>query len=310
MSVQQVPDWEDKMRDEELLVLRRQIEEAPITADLHESRAAYEAMAGQFPLPEDVRIDVWALGGVPAERHTSTKSSRAGAILYLHGGGYVIGSLGTHRHFVAELSRQSGLDAFAIDYRLAPEHLYPAAIEDAVSAYRALLQLYEPHSIAVAGDSAGAGLVMAMLLSLRDQGLAQPACAYAISPWVDLAATGNSIETKAGEDPLASKELLLLMAERYLGGADPKMPLASPIYADLTGLAPILIQVGSAEILLDDSTRLAAAAGAAGVSVRLEIWPEMIHTWPVFYPVLSAGRKAIAKAIEFINVSTGEKASA
>jgi len=287
------------MRSEDLLLLRKQIEENPYSADLAVMRASHEA-AGQFPLPSDVRVEAFQLAGLSAERHTNTRARRPGVIFYLHGGGYVTGSLNTHRYYVAELTRQSGLDAVAIDYRLAPENPYPAAIEDAVRAYRSLIQEYAPDSIVIAGDSAGAGLLMATLLSVRDQNVAQPACAYCVSPWVDLEVTGASIETKADEDPMVRKDLLLSTAKNYLGTVDPRTPLASAIHADLSGLPPLLIQVGSAEMLLDDSTRLAAVAGAAGVQVQLEIWPDMIHTWPVFYPVLADGTKAITKAVDFM----------
>jgi acetyl esterase/lipase len=189
----------------------------------------------------------------------------------------------------------------ALDYRLAPEHPFPAAVEDALKGYRYLLaQGLAPGDIAIAGDSAGGGLVVALLLAIRDAGLAQPACGWLISPWVDLEGIGGSMAALAAIDPLVQKESLLELAGHYLNGANPRTPLAAPLYADLRGLAPMLIQVGAAETLLDDSIRLAGAAGAADVAVTLEVWPEMIHVWHVFHPQLAAGRRAISAGARFV----------
>ena len=197
--------------------------------------------------------------GVRAEWTSTPGAASDAAILYLHGGGYVIGSLDSHRHLVAEAGRAAGCWALALDYRLAPEHPFPAAVEDArcrlsLSARRAASS---PERIAIAGDSAGGGLVVAAMVAIRDAGLPQPGCGWCISPWVDMEAIGETMTSKAAADPTVQKAGILDMARLYLNGADPRSPLAAPLYADLTGLAPLLIQVGAAETLLDDALRLA-----------------------------------------------------
>ena len=212
----------------------------------------------------------------------------------MHGGGYVVGSLDSHRHLVSEAGRAAKAWALALDYRLAPEYPFPAAVEDAVAGYRYLLSRgIRPGCIAIAGDSAGGGLVVAAMLAIREAGLAQPACGWCISPWIDMEGIGETMSSKAEADPMVQREPLLEMAGLYLGGANPRSPLAAPIYADLRGLAPLLIQVGAAETLLDDAIRLAKAAGAADVRVDLQVWPEMVHVWHLFHPELKAGRRAI-----------------
>jgi acetyl esterase/lipase len=224
------------------------------------------------------------------------------ALFYLHGGAYVAGSAQGYRGLAAELGRAAGVRLFSADYRLAPEHPFPAAVDDGVAAYRALLDRgFDPSRLVVAGDSAGGGLTLAVLVALRDGGAPLPAAALLISPWADLGCDSESIAAKAVEDPALTAESLRASAARYLAGTDPRHPLASPCFADLTGLPPLLIQVGSAEILLDDAVRVARAAGAAGVDVRLEIWPQMIHVWHAFGFMLSAGRRAIAEAGTFLS---------
>jgi acetyl esterase/lipase len=189
----------------------------------------------------------------------------------------------------------------AIDYRLAPEHRFPAPVEDTLAAYRYLLDSgIRPERIALAGDSAGGGLVVAAMLAIRQAGLPLPACGWCISPWVDMEASGASFVDRAEADPTVQKPMIQMMAEWYLGGADPRHPHASPLYGDLRGLPPLLIQVGAAETLLDDSVALARTAGAADVRVDLQIWPEMIHIWHLYFPVLSAGRRAIAAGGSFV----------
>ena len=191
------------------------------------------------------------------------------AILYLHGGGYVIGSLDSHRHLVAEAGREAGCWALALDYRLAPEHPFPAAVDDAVAGYRYLLgRGIAPGRIAIAGDSAGGGLVVAAMVAIRDAGLPMPGCGWCISPWVDMEAIGDTMTSKAEADPTVQKAGILDMARLYLNGADPRSPLAAPLHADLMGLAPLLIQVGACETLLDDAIRLARVAGAVGCLCR------------------------------------------
>lgn len=222
-------------------------------------------------------------------------------VLYLPGGGYVIGSLDSHRRLASEVGRAAGARSLALQYRLAPEHPFPAAVDDALAGYRYLLGAgIAPSHIAIVGDSAGGGLVVAALLAIRDAGLAQPAAGWCISPWVDMEAIGASMTAKAEEDPTVQKEPLLEMAALYLHGADPRSPLAAPLYADLRGLAPLFIQVGAVETLLDDAIRLAGVAGAAHVPVTLEVWPEMVHVWHLFHPDLAAGRRAIEAGGRFL----------
>jgi acetyl esterase/lipase len=281
-----------------------QLKNNPMPTELKAMREAYEGMGQMFPLPPTARVAAEELGGRPAEWHIAEGAARsAGIVLYLHGGGYAIGSLATHRHLCAEIARLTGLATVALDYRLGPEHRFPAAVDDALAAYRQILAGYPGARVVFAGDSAGAGLVMATLLAARDAGLAMPAGAYCMSPWVDLVVTGQSLETKAASDPLASRETLLLMAERYLGDGDAHNPLASPILGDLRGLPPLFIQVGSAEVLLDDSIRLAQAAGNADVTATLEIWPHMIHVWPFFFPAFPEAEDALGRACDFLRTS-------
>lgn len=266
-----------------------------------ELRAMYDGMGNMFPPPAAAVFTPVDAAGVTAEWSTMPGAAGDRVLLYLHGGGYVIGSIASHRHLVVALGAAAGAKTLAIDYRLAPEHPFPAAVDDALAAYRWLLaQGFEAGRIAVAGDSAGGGLTVALLVAIRDAGLPQPAAAVAISPWVDLEGLGDSMEGKAAVDPMVQKAGLSGMAAAYLGGADPRTPLAAPLHADLAGIAPLLIQVGSHETLLDDATRLAAKAGAADVPVRLDIVPEMIHVWHFFHTQLADGRAAIADAGEFI----------
>ena len=200
-----------------------------------------------------------------------------------------------------EAGRAAGARVLTLAYRRAPENPFPAAVEDVVEAYRFMLeQGLSPRRIAIAGDSAGGGLVVAAMLAIRQAGLAQPACGWCISPWVDMEAIGETMSTKAEADPMVQRPGLLEMAGLYLGGADPRSPLAAPIYADLKGLAPLLIQVGAAETLLDDAIRLAKAAGAANVRVDLQIWPEMVHVWHMFHPELKAGKRALQAGGDYI----------
>jgi monoterpene epsilon-lactone hydrolase len=282
------------MSDAEIQVLRAKLAARPRSPDYRQRRRDIDARGLQYGVAADVVVEPVWVGDLRAEWLSTPGADRNAAILYLHGGGYVIGSLDSHRHLVAEAGRAAASWALSLDYRLAPEHPFPAAVDDALAAYRFLLARgIRPSRIAIAGDSAGGGLVVAAMLAIRDAGLAQPACGWCISPWVDMEAIGDSMETKAAEDPTVQKAGILDMARMYLNAADPRSPLAAPIYADLRGLAPLLIQVGAAETLLDDAIRLAKVAGAADVRVDLQIWPEMIHVWHLFHPELSAGRRAI-----------------
>lgn len=266
-----------------------------------QARENFEAMFAAFPIADDITFESATLGGVPARWSSTAGASKDRVLLYLHGGGYLLGSSLAYRALFGELARAAGARGLALDYRLAPENPFPAAVDDAVSGYRALLsQGIAPGSIAVAGDSAGGGLTVAMLVAARDAGLPMPAAAVAISPWADLECTGASMVTKAADDPSLNHEGLVAMGGVYLNGQSPRTPLASPLYADLAGLPPLLIQVGSLEVLLDDATRLATRAGAADVEVQLEIWPRMPHVWHGFAFQLSEGRDAIAAAGAFV----------
>ena len=268
--------------------LRAQKLQAPTVAEM---RRNIEALGGMFPLAADVRCEKISANGVPAEWVALPGAAADRAVLYLHGGGYVIGSIDTHREFASRISRASGARVLVLDYRLAPEHPFPAAIDDAVAGYRFLLDHgVSPKKIVIAGDSAGGGLTVAALVAIRDAKLPLPAGAVPISPWCDLEGLGDSATTKAAEDPMVTKDGLLAMAGHYLNGADPRTPLAAPLYADLSGLPPLFIQVGTAEILLDDSTRLAERARKAGVEVRLEPWDGMIHVFQIFAHVPEAGQ--------------------
>jgi len=266
-----------------------------------EMRAGMEAMAGAAVIPADVKREQVNAAGVPAEWVVAENVDPDRVILYLHGGGYVIGSINTHRELGSRLSRAAAARVLLIDYRLAPEHPHPAAVDDAVAAYRWLLSLgVNPSRLAIAGDSAGGGLTVATLVAVRDAGLPMPATGVCLSPWVDLEGIGESMTTKAAADPMVQRDGLLKMAAAYLAGQHPRTPLASPLYADLSGLPPLLIQVGTAETLLDDSTRLAERARKSGVHVTLEPWEDMIHVWQAFASLLPEGRQAIDRIGEFI----------
>ena len=225
---------------------------------------------------------------------------------YLHGGGYMMGSIVSHRELASRLARAAKSRVLLIDYRLAPENPFPAAVEDAVTGYRWLLSGgIKPEHIGTAGESAGGGLTTATLVTLRDNGEPLPAAAVCMSPWVDMESNGESMVTRADADPLIDREALLGMARAYLGDREPRMPLASPIYADLTGLPPMLIQVGTSEVLYDDATRLADKAKADGVPVIFEPWEEMVHMWHSFAAMLPEGQQAINRIGEFVIEHTG-----
>ncbi len=281
--------------------IRARLAAHPRPAELAERRAGIESLGASYSLPPDVLVEPVDAQGVPAEWTSTPAADGARVVLFLHGGGYVSGSLKSHRHMVAQAGREARARTLAIDYRLAPEHPFPAALDDALTGYRFLLASgIAPARIALAGESAGGGLALATALSLREAGLPLPRCLWLSSPWVDLALTGASLESKASVDPLLSRAYLAELANLYLNGAEARGPLVSPINADLAGLPPMLIQVGSAETLLDDSVRLAEGAGAADVAVHLEIWPRMIHAWHLFYQDVADGRRSLASAGTFI----------
>jgi monoterpene epsilon-lactone hydrolase len=296
------------MASPQLQAIVKVLRSRPPLAELsiEEQRATFEALTSRFQPGEDVRCQRVDAGGVPAEWITAPEATDERVIYYLHGGGYTLGSINTHREMISRISRAAGARALAIDYRLAPENPFPAALEDATTAYRWLLSTgVDPARLVIAGDSAGGGLTVATLVALRDAGGPLPAAAVCLSPWVDLEGLGESMITKAEVDPMVPREAGLQWAKAYLGGAHPRTPLASPLYADLAGLPPLLIQVGTAETLLDDSTRLAERAKAAGVDVELEVWDDMIHVWQFFAAMLPEGQQAIDRIGEFIREHTG-----
>ena len=242
----------------------------------------------------------------PAEWLTPPAARADAVVLYFHGGGYAIGSPRSHRHLAAAIARAAGIRALLLDYRLAPEHPFPAALDDAVEAYQWLLARgLAPGRIVLGGDSAGGGLTVATLIALRDRGLPRPGGGICISPWVDLTCSGASYATKASADPIVTRDGVEAMAQAYVGTGDRKAALVSPLYADLKGLSPLLVQVGSDEVLLDDALGLGARARAAGVDVKVEEWPAMVHVWHWFLPMLDEAEKAIAGIGDFVRARIG-----
>jgi acetyl esterase/lipase len=271
-------------------------------ASIEETRAGWEKFAASFVPAADITFKPVSARGVPAEWVTAPDSDPNRTVLYFHGGGYTIGSIASYRSYTARLARASRSRVLSVGYRLAPEHPFPAAVDDAVSSYRWLLdQGISPSRISVVGDSAGGGLALSMVIAIRDTRVPTPAAIVAIGPSTDLAKEGASMKERAHLDPIVTYESSLAHALRYVGAkGDLKHPLASPLYADLHGLPPLLIMVGTHEALFDDSSRFAAKAKAAGVEVELDIWEEMIHVWPFFADILPEGRQAIEKIGDYI----------
>ena len=271
---------------------------------LEERRASLSYLEKALPVAEDARVEVVDAAGVPAEwvRAPSVTDDDDKALLYLHGGGYAFCGPGTHRLLAYNLSQATGMSCLLLDYRLAPEHPFPAAIEDAAAAYGWLLDRgYQADRMAVAGDSAGGGLTLATMARLGQMGHPLPGAIACLSPWTDMTMTGASIQGKAAADPLVKHDSLENCAQWYLGDGDRSDTLASPLFADLSGLPPLLIQVGSEEILLDDAVRLAARAEQAGVTVDYQCWEQMFHVWQLYAPMLSEARDAVAAIGDFLN---------
>lgn len=257
------------------------------------------------PPPAEVEEEDGLLGGVPALRVAAPASRTDRHVLYLHGGGYVTGSPELYRHLLWRFADAAAVQVAAIEYRLAPEHPFPAALDDAIAAWHGLLaEGADPRLATVIGDSAGGGLALALGLKLRDCGAPLPAAIVGMSPWTDLALTGASLRRNARADPMLNADDVPDLAKRYLAGADPRDPYASPLYGDPTGLPPTLIQVGSDEILRDDSVRMAERMRAAGCEVSLEIWPRMPHVWHGFVSVMPEARAAIARIGAFVRQHT------
>ena len=243
-------------------------------------RSAAVGMGAIDPIAEDVDVSPFEAGELSGEWVTAADADPTRVVLYLHGGGFVIGAPASHRSFAAHLSQAAGARVLLLDYRLAPEHRFPAALDDAAAAYRWLLSAgHEPRRLAIAGDSAGGGLVVSAMVALRDEGTALPAGGVCVSPWVDLTCSAASIEARDGRDYLLSGPWLRAMADHYLGGADPATPAASPIRAELAGIAPLLVLVGTEEVLYDDAFALFERAGEAGVEVELEVFEDCAHWW-------------------------------
>ena len=285
------------MASEQLQAVVDALRAQPDEPDLAVRRANMETLSATAPMPEGVTVTPVDAGGVPCEWVEMPGADPTRAILYFHGGGYTTGSLNTHRRFVALLSERTGARVLNVGYRLAPEHPFPAAVDDALDAYRWLISddggCVEAEHVVLAGDSAGGGLAAATLVALRDQPEQDPAGAALISPWTDLALSGASMDSRAALDPMCSREKLSVHAQHYLGAIGADAPLASPLYADLTGLPPLLIHVGDHETLLDDSMRLAERARAAGVDVTIDAVPEMIHVWHIFAGLVPESEPAL-----------------
>jgi len=291
------------MADRGIDIVRSHLAKLPPSETLTtaERRAQYERAERVFPTPPEVKVERVSAPAAPAEWLRPPTAVAGRVVLYLHGGGYVIGSPRSHRHLAAAIATAGAANALLLDYRLAPEHPFPAAVNDAVAAYGWLLdQGIAPGHVVIGGDSAGGGLTVATLLALRDAGRPLPAAGVCISPWVDLTCGGGSYQTKAEADPIVNRASVGEMATAYLGATDPRAPLASPLFADLRGLPPLLIHVGSDEVLLDDAMQLAERAQQATVEATLEVWDRMIHVWHWFLPMLDEAQAAVDSIGRFI----------
>jgi len=270
-------------------------------ANIHSTHRRWHKLANVLRTAPGVETEKCDFRGLKSEWLTPKGVADAKLLLYLHGGGYIVGGCGTHRQLVSHIAAAAGVRALLPEYRLAPEHPFPAAIDDAVGVYRALIaDGYAAEDIVIAGDSAGGGLTMATLLSLRDAGNPLPAAACLLSPWLDLASTGESMTTRAHRDPWFKPEDMPIIASHYCDESNFKQPLVSPVYADLSGLPPLYIQVGDDEILLNDSTRTADKVKEAGGKVDIEVWPDMWHVFQVFVHQMPESRAAIRKIGEFV----------
>lgn len=295
-----IPRGEDPAL-EEIDNVRALLKSLPRPVTWAERRERIDTVASAYGFADDIRFESAGIAACDAEWSLAPGSDAARVLLYLHGGGYCSGSIRSHRGMVSEVGRAAGVRTLALAYRLAPENPFPAALEDSLAAYEHLLaEGYAANMIAVGGDSAGGGLTLATMISLREAGRPLPGCAWLVSPWIDLEMTGASIDTKDADDPLIHRAYLQQLADAYCGAESPRSPLISPLHADLSGLPPVLVQVGSAETLLDDAAAIVERLGEADRRVTLEIWPRMIHAWHLWSPRLAEGREAIASAGAFI----------
>lgn len=295
------------MPSEQLKIVLELLRSNPMMeGEVLEMRAKMAEATALAPAPENTTIQPVLAGRAPAEWTDADGVRTDAAIVYLHGGGYTMGNLDSHRNLVAGLSRAAGVRCLSVDYSLAPENPFPAAIEDAVAAVQyAHEQGIAPERLIIAGDSAGGGLTAAALIALRDRGITLPAAGVLISPWLDLTQSGSTMDALEDMDPLCSRSLLERCSAAYLNGEEAKAPLASPLFADLRGLPPLLIHVGTAEVLLDDSRRFDQAARAAGVHSTLEEWEDMIHVWHTFAAMLPEGQEALDRVGTFVKTHLG-----
>jgi epsilon-lactone hydrolase len=274
----------------------------PAGSDVSEQRRLLKELASAQPLPPGVTVTATALGGVPAAEITIDGTEPRHVVLYFHGGVYVLGDAVSAAGLAAQIGRRTDATVISVDYRLAPEHPYPAAVDDALAAYQALLDNgTAPSDIAFAGESAGGGLAIATLVSARDHGLPLPAAAYVMSPYADLTLAGTTMDTKSKADPLLSRENLQARIPDYTAGHDPALALISPIFADLTGLPPLIIQAGTHEVLLDDAVRLARQAATADVAVTLDITPGVPHVFQAYSPILDEAATALDRAGQLLS---------
>ncbi|AZO08771.1 MULTISPECIES: alpha/beta hydrolase [unclassified Mesorhizobium] len=286
----------------EIAAIRALLASRPRPVGWDERRARLDEVGSGWPVAQDIRCEAVVIDGLAAEWSLAPGSDKDKVLLFFHGGGYCSGSIKSHRRMVTEAGRAMGVRTLAIDYRRAPEHPFPAQHEDALAAWRFLAgQGIAPDRIVVGGDSAGGNLSLSLAGRLRAAGERLPRCLWLVSPWTDLSMSGATLSSKDGTDPIIHRAYLEELAAAYVpDGIDRRDPLISPLFADLKAFPPMLIQVGSAETLLSDAARLAEAAGAADVKVRLEVWPHMIHAWPVWNAELSAGRRALQSAGQFV----------
>jgi epsilon-lactone hydrolase len=274
----------------------------PVGSDVNEQRRLLRELLSAQPLPADVTVTAAALGGVPTAKITVDGIEPRHVVLYFHGGVYVLGDAFLAADLASQVGRRTQAEVVSVDYRLAPEHPYPAAVDDALAAYQALVDNgIAPSDIAFAGESAGGGLAIATLVNARDHGLPLPAAALVMSPYVDLTLAGTTIETKREVDPLLSRELLQARVVDYTSGQDAALDLISPVFADLSGLPPLIIQAGTHEVLLDDAVRLARQAAAADVEVTLDITPRVPHVFQAYHPILDEGAAALDRAGQFLS---------
>jgi epsilon-lactone hydrolase len=279
--------------------------------DVNVQRPLLEQMLTSQPLPADVRTTPGDLGGIPVIYIDIAGVDPRGTIFHIHGGGFALGSAQGSVGLASSLARKTGMRAVSAEYRLAPEHPYPAALEDVTAAYRALTgQPGSTDTVVVSGESAGGNLAVELLLAAKAQSLTMPAAALLMSPMTDLTVTGSSYTAKATADPAITAQAIRTRAAGYLAGTDPADPLASPVYADLTGLPPLLIQAGTHEVLLDDATRLAAKAAADDVAVILDITPGVPHVFQAFAALLDEADAALNRAARFVKDNTTQKAAA